>query len=63
MKSKSFLVIVLLTCYSSLSYSQVSSVKLSTYKKGNQNITVYQSDMGGGGYITGIVQDLSLIHI
>ena len=57
MKSKSFLIIVLLTCYSSLSYSQVSSVKLSTYKKGNQNITVYQSDMGGGGYITGIVQD------
>lgn len=37
--------------------AQVSSVKLSTYHKGSYTVSAYQSDMGGGGYITGIVQD------
>ena len=55
--NKLFLTVALFACYSSATYSQVSSVKLSSYNKGDQNITVYQSDMGGGGYITGIVQD------
>ena len=56
MKHKFFLAI-LSACLSIMSYSQISSVQLSTYQKGNQEISVYQSDMGGGGYITGILQD------
>lgn len=37
--------------------AQVSSVKLRTYQKGDYTVSAYQSDMGGGGYITGILQD------
>lgn len=37
--------------------AQAPAVKMITYRKGGYNISVYQSDMGGGGYITGILQD------
>lgn len=52
-----FLLGIVFLLFNSLADAQVSSVKLKTYQKGDYNISVYQSDMGGGGYITGILQD------
>ncbi|MNR33224.1 hypothetical protein D3C85_1508800 [compost metagenome] len=57
MKIRVVICIAIIFLFSINNYSQVSSVKLSSYKKGNYDVSTYQSDMGGGGYITGIVQD------
>lgn len=46
-------------CFPIVVYSQTSSIELNSYKKGNYRVTASQSYMGGGGYITGIVQDPS----
>ncbi len=49
--------LIVITLFHVLAYGQVAPVPLGNYVKGNYAVSVYQSDMGGGGYITGIVQD------
>jgi hypothetical protein len=50
-------VLVIALCLPFIGLAQPLSVPLSSYSKGNYLLSVFQSDMGGGGYITGIVQD------
>jgi photosystem II stability/assembly factor-like uncharacterized protein len=48
--------------FNSTAFAQ-KAVELSKYQKGSEHVTVFQSDMGGGGYITGIVQDPKNVNI
>lgn len=53
-----YFIVLLLYVYNICIYSQtLSSVYLSSYIKDGYTISVHQADMGGGGYITGIIQD------
>ncbi len=57
MKNKIILLLHLMLLLPTWGFGQNAAVKLSAYKKGDKQIEVFQSYMGGGGYITGIVQD------
>lgn len=56
MKTKILSTVALLLSIA-FAHAQTPSVKLSTYQKAGYEVSAYQSDMGGGGYITGILQD------
>ena len=57
MKNRFLIVIIVFFCVVFYSVSQPLKIDMQSVFKGDYKVQVYQTDMGGGGYITGIVQD------
>lgn len=57
MKNRFLIVIIAFFCVVFYSVSQPLKIDMQSVFKGDYKVQVYQTDMGGGGYITGIVQD------
>ena len=57
MKNIFFIVIVIVLCVNISTVGQPLKIDMRSTVKENYSVQAYQTDMGGGGYIVGIIQD------
>lgn len=58
MKNIFFIVIVIVLCVNISTVGQPLKIDMRSTVKENYSVQAYQTDMGGGGYIVGIIQDI-----